>query len=317
MPQARATPRYLWLNGKLVRWEDATVHVTMLGWSTMSAVFEGIKAYWNAHEGQLYAYQFGEHYRRFAKSMKLQRMAPPWSPEELIEASLELLRANEAREDTYVSPLAYFGDETFYGTQSEGSTHIRITAQPFTSGLGTGRTTKACVSSWTRISDNVISPRVKCISNYQNSRLATIEARMNGYDQPILLNDRAKVAEGGASCLFLVREGVAITPSITSGILESITRATILRLCRETLNVPTEEREVDRTELYVADEVFFCGTGAEVRPVASVDGYQIGTGEMGPLTARIENLFHRIVRGREPGFSEWVAPVYAPVASVT
>jgi branched-chain amino acid aminotransferase len=227
------------------------------------------------------------------------------------------VRANEAREDTYVSPLAYFGDGTFYGTQSEGSTHIRITAQPFQSGLGTGRTTKACVSSWTRISDNVLSPRVKCISNYQNSRLAGIEAKMNGYDQPILLNDRGKVAEGGASCLFLVRDGVAITPSITSGILESITRATILRLCREALNVPTEEREVDRTELYVADEVFFCGTGAEVRPVASVDGYQVGTGEMGPVTARIESLFHRIVRGREPGFSDWVAPVYAPVASVT
>src|SRR5439155_1835415 len=208
---------------------------------------------------QLYAYQFREHYARFARSMKLQRMEPRWSPEDLIQATLDLVRANGAREDTYISPLAYLGDSTFYGTQTESSTHVRIIAHPFESGLGTGRTTRACVSSWTRISDNVLSPRVKCISNYQNSRLAAIEAKMNGYDQPILLNHQGKVAEGGASCLFLVRDGIAITPSVTSGILESITRATILRLCREALGIPTEEREVDRTELYVADEVFFFG----------------------------------------------------------
>ena len=315
MAEKRPHPTNLWLNGKIIRWEDATVHASMLGWSTMAAVFEGIKAYWNPEEGQLYAYQFGEHYRRFARSMKLQRMDSPWSTEALIQASLDLIRANGAREDTYVSPLAYFGDSTFYGTQSDSSTHIRIIASPFESGLGSGTTTTACVSSWTRISENVLSPRIKCISNYQNSRLAAVEAKMNGYDQPILLNAQGKVTEGGASCLFLIRDGVVVTPSKSSGILESITRDTILKLCREALHLPTEERDVDRTELYVAEEVFFCGTGAEVRGVSNVDGYTIGDGNLGPLTERIESLFHQIVRGRDPHYRQWTTPVYAPVTA--
>jgi branched-chain amino acid aminotransferase len=310
-----ANPAYLWLNGKLVPWDEATVHVSMLGWSTMSAVFEGIRAYANPEDNQLYAHQLVEHYARFARSMKLQRMNCPWSSQELIEASLELLRANGYRGDTYLSPLAYLGDSTFYGSQLESSTHVRIIAHPTTSRLGGGRTVRACVSSWTRISDNVMSPRVKTISNYQNSRLAAVEAKQNGYDQPILLNPQGKVTEGGASCLFLVRDGVAITPSTTSGILESVTRATVLQLCRETLGIPTAEREVDRTELYVADEVFFCGTGAEISPVASVDGFTVGNGEIGPLTARLEALFHRIVRGRDPARRQWSTAVYATVAS--
>jgi branched-chain amino acid aminotransferase len=317
MAEQVANPKYLWLNGKLVPWNEATVHVSMLGWSTMSAVFEGIRAYANADDGQLYAHQLNEHYRRFARSMKLQRMDCRWSPEELIAASIELLRANEYHSDTYLSPLAYLGDATFYGSQLESSTHVRIIAHPTTSHLESGRTVRACVSSWTRISDNVMSPRTKAIANYQNSRLAAVEAKQNGYDQPILLNPQGKVTEGGASCLFLVRDGVAITPSATSGILESVTRATLLQLCQEALNIPTQERVVDRSELYIADEVFFCGTGAEILPVASVDGYTIGDGKIGPLTSRIERLFHRIVRGREKAYSRWSTPVYAPVASAS
>jgi branched-chain amino acid aminotransferase len=162
-----------------------------------------------------------------------------------------------------------------------------------------------------------MSPRVKCLSNYQNSRLAAVEAKQNGYDQPILLNVQGKVTEGGGACLFLVRDGVAITPSATSGILESVTRSTVLRLCEDALGIPIREREVDRTELYIADEVFFCGTGAEILPVSSVDGYTVGDGEIGPLTARIEGLFHDIVRGRHPVYRQWSIPVYAsvPVAS--
>jgi branched-chain amino acid aminotransferase len=316
MAEQPAHPSYLWLNGKLVPWEEATVHASLLGWSTMAAVFEGIRAYWNPEEGQLYAHQLQEHYRRLARSMKLQRMSCPWSTDELIAASVELIRANEFRGDTYLSPLAYLGDATFYGLQLDSSTHVRIIATPTTSRLGSGGAVRACVSSWTRISDNIMSPRVKTISNYQNSRLAAVEAKQNGYDQPILLNAQGKVTEGGASCLFIVRDGVAITPSATSGILESVTRATILRLCEEALGIPTREREVDRTELYIADEAFFCGTGAEVQAIASVDGYTIGDGQIGPLTTRIESLFHRIVRGREKSYAQWSTPVYAPVAAV-
>jgi branched-chain amino acid aminotransferase len=304
----------MWLDGKLVPWEEATIHASAIGWSTMAAVFEGIKAYWNDEAGQLLGFRFAEHFRRLADSLKIQRMACAWSPEELNEASLELLRANDSREDTYIRPLAYLADTAGFGTLLENPTHVGITTQPFRSGLGTGRMATACVSSWTRISDNVISPRIKCIANYQNSRLAMIEAHQHGYDSAILLNAQGKVAEGAAACLVIVRDGIAITPSVTSGILESITRSTVLDLCQKALGIPTQERDVDRTELYVADEVFFCGTGAEIHPVSAIDGYTIGSGQIGPVTHEIETRFHSIVRGREPGYASWNVPVYASVA---
>jgi branched-chain amino acid aminotransferase len=303
-----AAPTYLWLNGQVVPWAETTVHISKLGWSTVSGVFEGIKAYWNADEGQLYGLRLRGHYGRFVQSMRLQRMAIRWSADELIEATLELLRANGAREDTYVRPTAYFGDQPFLATGAVTDADVFIVTQPFTSGLGSGRTQKACVSSWTRIDDNVISPRVKCFSNYQNSRMALVEARQNGYDQPILLNAQGKVAEGALACVAIVREGTVITPSTTSGILESLTRRMVLDLCAE-LGIPTVEREVDRTELYVADEAFFCGTGAEVTPISQVDGYQLLGGAPGPVTARIEQAYHDAVRGRAG--SRHATPVYA------
>jgi branched-chain amino acid aminotransferase len=142
--------------------------------------------------------------------------------------------------------------------------------------------------------------------------MALIEANRHGYDFPILLNDQSKVTEGPASCLFIVRDGVAITPTITSGILESVTRKTLLRMFQEDLGIPTEEREVDRTELYVADEAFFCGTGAEIQPVTEVDGYQVGTGGMGPITGRIERAYHEMVRGRSK-HDHWRLPIYGKV----
>jgi branched-chain amino acid aminotransferase len=306
--------KYLWWNGKLVPWGEAKVHVTVLGWSTLGAVFEGIKAYWNEQQQELYALQFAEHYDRFLDSMRLQRMALRWSARELVEASVELLRANEIKRDAYVRPIAYFGEATWFSTCAESSTDVLIWTTPFQPVLGSGRTFKACVSSWTRLNDNMMSPRIKCISNYQNSRTALIEANRHGYDFPILLNDRHKVTEGPAACLFIVRDGVAITPAITSGILESVTRRTLLQMCPEDLGIPTEEREVDRTELYVADEVFFCGTGAEIQPVVEVDGYQVGGGEIGPITRRIETAYHEMVRGRSR-HAHWRTPVYGNMAA--
>lgn len=306
--------KYVWWNGTIVPWAEATVHVTVLGWSTLGAVFEGIKAYWNDQQQELYAIQLAEHYHRFLDSMRLQRMELRWSAQELIDGSVELLRANGIRRDAYVRPIAYFGDATWFSTCAESSTDVFIWTTPFEAVLGSGRTFKACVSSWTRLSDNMMSPRIKCISNYQNSRMALIEATRHGYDFPILLNDQQKVTEGPAACLFIVRNGVAITPAITSGILESVTRSTLLQMCRDDLAIPAEEREVDRTELYVADEVFFCGTGAEIRPVVEVDGYQVGGGGIGPVTRRIEAAYHEMVRGRSR-HDHWRMPVHGTVAA--
>jgi branched-chain amino acid aminotransferase len=305
---------YLWWNGEMKPWSDACVHVTTLGWSTMSAVFEGIKAYWNDQQQELYALQLREHYERFVQSMRLQRMTGTWSVAEFVDVSLELLRANGAKRDTYLRPLAYFGDATWFSTYAESPTHVCISTTPFETMLGSGRMVSACVSSWTRLSDNMMSPRVKCISNYQNSRLALVEAVRHGYDLPILLNDQQKVTEGPAACLFVVRGGVAITPAITSGILESITRKTLLQMCAADLAIPTEEREIDRSELYVAEEIFFCGTGAEIQPVNEIDGYRVGDGRIGPVTRRIEAAYHDMVRGRS-AHTHWRSPVYGTIAA--
>ena len=310
-PAQSAHPKFLWMDGELVPWERATVHASTLGWSTMGAVFEGIKAYWSAEEQELYGWQFDEHYQRFAVSMRLERMRPAFTSEQLVRASCELLRANECRGDTYVRPLAWHADATWFGHLEDSRTGIVIATAPFTSVLGSGKTIRANVSSWTRVGDNQLSPRIKCISNYQNSRMALLEATLNGFDSPILLNSQGKVTEGPASCIFMVRDGVAITPSLTSGVLESITRTAILRLCRDELAIPTQEREIDRTELYVADEVFFCGTGAEITPVGSVDHYTVGSGGVGPITERIERLFHRVVRGQHTGYAFWRTPIFA------
>jgi branched-chain amino acid aminotransferase len=314
MAGERPHPTYLWLNGEILRWENATIHISDIGWSTQAAVFEGMKAYWNADQNELFCFRFPEHLVRFANSMKIQRMICQWTPDELLAASLELLRANETRVDTYVRPLTYLADTAGFGALPENPAHVLITTRPFQTGLGTGRTTTAGVSSWTRISDNVISPRIKCIANYQNSRLAMIEARQHGYDDGIILNAQGKVSEGPGACIFIVRNGVAITPPVTSGILESITRDTVLRICQETLGIPTLERDVDRTELYIADEVFFCGTGAEIKSVSAIDGYRVGTGAPGPITSRVESLYHAMVRGHDHTHDDWNLPVWAKAA---
>ena len=185
-----------------------------------------------------------------------------------------------------------------------------ITPRLAPSNLGTGKLAHCNVSSWNRISDNVMPPRAKAISNYQNSRYVSTESRVNGYDYGIILNQQGKVAEASYACIFIIRDGVAITPPVSAGILESITRETVRELLENELDLPVLERDVERTELYIADEVFLCGTAVEVQPVVSVDRYRVGDGETGPIVSRLESLFHQVVRGSHPSYSHWLHPVY-------
>ncbi len=302
-------PTYLWWNGRQVRWEEATIHVTELGWSTVGAVFEGIRAYWNEEAGEAYVFRLREHLERLSRSMKLVRLQQKHSLEELTEAILRLLRDNECREDTYIAPVVYrgAGPRSFSGFSPDSQ--IFISTRPMPSHLLTGKVVKARVSSWRRISDDVMPPRIKNISNYRNSQLASMEAALDGYDVAILLNTHGKVAEGPGACLMLVRDGKLITPDITSSILESITRDALIRLAREELGLAVEERAVDRTELYIADEVFLCGTAAEITPIVEIDHYQVGDGTIGPITRQLERLFHDVLRGKDARRAEWRTPV--------
>ena len=307
----RVQPRYLWRSGNLVDWEEATVHVSMLGWTAISAVFEGIRAYWNSDHGELYVFQLDAHLERLFQSMKIMRMTSLHSKEELAGAITGLLRANEYRCDVYIQPFAYFGEGIpGYLAVLERPGEVVITARPASSNLGTSRIVHCNVSSWTRISDNVMPPRVKAITNYQNSRYVSTESQINGYDFGIILNQQGKVAEASYACIYIVRDGVAITPPVSAGILESITRESLKRILERELEVSVLERDLERTELYIADEAFLCGTAVELQAIGSVDKYTVGDGAEGEITSRLSERFHAIVRGADPGYSEWRTPAY-------
>jgi branched-chain amino acid aminotransferase len=305
-----SNPKYLWWNGRQMPWEDATIHVTDIGWSTVGAIFEGIRAYWNEDDQESYVFRLPEHMKRFEQSMKLVRLEQDYSTESLIESILELIRANEHREDIYIRPLAYRsggGGGGFSGFDPSAS--ILINTSPRPTHLKTGVKQHACISSWTRISDNVMPPRVKNISNYRNGQLATMEAQRNGYDVGLLLNDHGKVAEGPGACVMMVRDGKLITPGVTDSILESITRDALLQIAREDMGLEVIERPIDRTELYIADEAFMCGTAAEITPVVSVDRYELGDGDVGPVTRELEDIFLGVLRGTDSRHPDWRTPV--------
>ena len=307
----QGSPRYLWRSGELVEWDKATVHISNLAWSAISAVFEGVRAYWNPDQEQLYVFHLDAHIKRLFQSMKIMRMTSPYSKDELAREIVGLLRSNECRHDTYIQPLAYFGGGVpGYLAVLEEPGEIVVTTRASTSGLDAPKTVHCNVSSWNRISDNVMPPRAKAITNYQNSRYVSTESRINGYDFGIILNSNGKVTEASYACVFLIRDGVAITPPLSAGILESITRESLMGLLSEELGVPVIERDVDRTELYLADEVFLCGTAVEVQSVGTVDRYQIGNGEEGPVVARLRERFRDVVLGNDSKRLGWCTPVY-------
>ncbi|MGI8483884.1 MAG: branched-chain amino acid transaminase [Thermomicrobiales bacterium] len=303
---AQAHPEYIWWEGERRRWEDATVHVTDLAWSAVGAVFEGIRAYWNDDREELFVFRLPEHLKRLEQSSRIVRLPLKVSQTELTGIIIDLLQMNDVREDTYIRPLVYTSNASGKRNspaEIEGALLVNTNAMP--SHLTTGYVQHAKVSSWMRISDNVMPPRVKNISNYRNGQLATYEVREDGYDVAFMLNAQGKISEAPGACVMMVRDGKLITPDASSGILESITRDAILTLAREELGVEVQERTVDRTELYMADEVFTCGTAAEITPVVSVDKYTVGNGEAGAMTRQLEALFVGILRGNEERWSKW------------
>jgi len=303
-------PDFVWWNGERRPWDECTIHVTELGWSTVGAVFEGIRAYMGDSGDELHIFRLQEHLERLERSMRLVRLRLDYSLDQISAATTDLLRANEIREDTYIRPLAYAADTSGKRFAQIGlDAALLINTSPMASHLKTGITQTAKVSSWRRISEDVMPPRVKNLSNYRNSQLAGMEARLDGYDTAILLNQQGKVSEGPGACLMLISRNQIVTPDIGSGILESITRDALIVVLREVLGLEVVEREVDRTELYLADEVFTCGTAAEVTPVVSIDKYDVGAGTIGPVTHALETAFDDILRGRDARYAHWRTPV--------
>jgi len=304
--------KFVWMDGAFVPVEDAKLHIDTECVMRGANVFEGIRGYWNEAQQQVYLIKMQEHMDRlFNVSMKIMRMSLALSATDMIERCVELVRRNEYREDISLRPTVYFGVGKNFGFRPEDihvGAFIKAGSEPPRHSLETGL--RCCVSSWARISDADMPPRVKAGANYQNNRLALYDAFLRGYDNVILLTQGGKVSEGHGSCLFIVRDGVPITPPLTDGILESITRRAILKLFKEKLGVIGVERSIDRTELYVADEIFLCGTNMEITPVVAVDDYVIGSGKRGRLTHEIQKNYFRIVRGQDQEHSDWLTPVY-------
>jgi len=308
-----ATPKaaFVWMNGQCVPWAEATVHVSCDAVCFGSSVFEGLRGYLDPETGQVYVFRLAEHMDRLWDSMKVLRMTLPWSKADIGAACTGLVAKNGFREDVQIRPTAYFGEGPLGAYQPDKIfTGAFILSSPKATTLKDANGIACCVSSWRRIADSVLPPRVKAGANYLQSRLVYVQAGIDGYRNAILLNDRGKVSEGPGACFMIVKNGTVITPPVTADILESITRSTIAQFCREELGVPFLEREVDRTEVYLADEALFCGSAWEICPVASVDRYPIGDGRVGPITERLRTLYQAVVRGQVAKYKHWLTPVY-------
>ena len=236
----------------------------------------------------------------------MMRFTVPYSDADLKAAVHDVLAGNQVREDIHMHLVAYV-----VGAGMEATSPTGLYINPRRRGRLTEEGLRCCVSSWARTNDNAIPIRLKCGANYQNGRLALLQAKADGYDAPIFLNQQGKVAEGTGATFFMVRKGKLVTPPITSDILESITRTTLIEsICPDMLGIEAVEREIDRTELYVAEEAFFCGSGYEITPIVSIDRFPLGTGQVGPITQKLLSAYMNIVRGVDKRYSEWRTPVY-------
>ncbi len=305
-----APPSYGWLNGEIVPWDQCVVHARSQGAFWGANVFEGLRAYWDAADEQLYAFRVADHLVRLHRSMKSLHMEIRFTDAELRQACLDLVSANEFRQDAHICVVAYFDmgpgfDPLSYTTDT--GVHITSTPAPRSAAYDLG--VAAAISSWRRSSNDSMPPRIKTGANYNNSRLAQHEAIRNGYATTFLLNQSGNVAEAPGSCVVMVRDGELITPPASSGALEGITVATIADLAAAEMGLTLHRREIERAELYIADEIFLCGTKSELLPVTSVDRIAIGDGERGPITRELQGRYDHAVRART-AHPEWITPVY-------
>jgi len=295
------------INGNLMPLDKAKVSITAPGLSYAALVFEGIRAYWNDKLNELFIFRLNEHLTRFTNSMKLLKFSEFPDTDTIRKDIFKNLKANNYQEDIYIRLQGYLDDWGEMAVRTPVSTSIVSYPRPRAVAFKDGK--NFTVSSWQRLDDNASPPRIKASANYLNSRLASIQAKESGYDGGIMLTANGKVSEGPGGCIFIIRNGTLITSSITSGILESITRDSIIEISKK-YKLKIETREVDRTELYIAEEIFYCGTGQEIMPILSVDKMLAGDGKPGEVTRFLQDKFTEIVRGNNDEFKEWVCPIY-------
>ena len=301
--------RKIWLNGKIVELKDATINVLAPTSQFGANVFEGIRCYWNDEENQLYAFRLHDHFRRLQQSCRLFQIECPFSEDQLKSFLIDTVAANNYQEDIAVRQTIFVdGFGSWFSQEPLGMFISPVTKKRKKNPLDHAERT--CISSWERISERNMSPRIKVGANYINSRLAKLEAARNGYDSALFLNNQGFVSEGTGSCFFMIKDQQLVTPAQTDSILESITRDTVINIAEKILNLKVVERCINRTEVYCADEAFFCGSAVEISPVAEIDGYVLSDGMPGPITNALHQQYLEIVTGRNNKYREWITPVY-------
>jgi branched-chain amino acid aminotransferase len=306
---------YAYFHGEIVPLEDAKVGVMTHSFNYGTAVFEGIRGNWNAEDNTMYLFRVREHFERLAQSCKIIMLDLHESIDKLCELTLELVERSGFEEDVYIRPLVYKSTEAVGVRLHDLESDTILFITPFGNYLDPEAGARCQTSTWRRVDDTGIPPRAKVTGIYVNSALAKTEAQLNGYDEGIMLNADGHVSEGSGENIFVIRNGAMIAPPPSDNVLEGITAQTAMELARNELGVDTVFRQIDRSELYIADEVFMTGTAAHLTPVTEVDRRPVGNGTPGPITRRLSALFFDVIRGKSEKYKHWCTPARIRVTS--
>jgi branched-chain amino acid aminotransferase len=310
----QAKPKYAFFDGRIVPMEEAKISVMTHALNYGTGVFGGLRAYWNDDEEQLFIFRPFDHFERFLQSASLIRISLPYTADELVDILAELLRTENFHENCYIRPLAYKSTEMIGVRLHDVDDAFTMFSLPFGAYIPNENGAHVCFSAWRRVDDNAIPARGKIVGAYANSALIKSDAVLSGFDEALVLNQEGHVTEASAANIFIARKGVVYTPPPQSDVLEGIVRKTIITLLQDDLGIEVVERDIDRTEVYVADEIFLCGTGVQVAAVTQVEHRQIGAGRMGTITRQVRDLFMDVVSGRVEKYRDWLTPVYMPEA---
>ncbi|HUF54148.1 MAG TPA: branched-chain amino acid transaminase [Dehalococcoidia bacterium] len=307
-----ATP-YAYFKKEIIPLSEAKIGIMTHAFNYGTGVFEGVRGNYNEAEDQVYVFRVQEHYDRLRKSCKIMRIEFPYTNEELISITTQLVEMSNMHEDVYIRPLAYKSGEVLGVRLHDLEDDLLIFVAPFGPYLDLEKGARCQTSSWRRVADTGIPARAKITGIYANSALAKTEAQLNGFDEAIMLDERGHISEGSGENIFMVTDGKIYTPPPSSDILVGITRDTVITLSRQELGIEVIERDIDRTELYTADECFMTGTAAHVTPVVELDRRPIGDGGMGPIARELVSLYFDIIKGNNPKYAHWCTPCYSRV----
>lgn len=302
-------PSYAYFQKQFLPLEEAKIGIMTHCLHYGTAIFEGIRGNWNESQGQTFVFRLREHFERLAQGCHVLQIKLPLSIDEMCDISVELIAKCGFQEDVYLRPVAYTSSQSL-GVRLHNLDHdFFMFVIPWGPYLDVDKA-RCCVSSWHRPEDNVIPPQIKANGLYINNALAKTEAQNAGYDEAIMLSPDGHLSEGSGENVFLIINGKLVTPATTNNILTGITRNTVIELAEKELGLETIERIVDRSELYTADECFLTGTAAHVTPVSEIDDRKIADGEIGPITAKMQDIYVRVIRGDHPKYMHWCTPVY-------